>query len=75
MITDKQLQNLSKLSKEDLHLILQEIVTELLVPVTVKNWKQITGDKRTERAIYNAVNAGKIRSIEIDNHKFPYVNW
>jgi hypothetical protein len=75
MITEKQLRNLSKLSNDDLHKILQEIVTELLVPMSVEKWKEITGDKRTEKSIYNAIDRGDIKYCDIAGHKFPYVNW
>lgn len=75
MLEDEILKELYNLPQEILHKIMQELVNEILCPVSRGEWKTITGDKRCDKAIFNQIKKGKIKSIEIAGRKLPYVNW
>jgi hypothetical protein len=74
MITEKQLANLSSLSLEDKHAILQELVNEWLIPKTVYEYCEIMGIKGKEKTIYNRIQAGKLKGIVISGVQFVYMN-
>jgi len=75
MLEDEILEELYSLPQETLHKILQELVNELLCPVSRAKWKKIRSDKRCDKAIYNQIKSGKIKNIDIAGRRLPYVNW
>lgn len=74
MITDKQLANLSSLSCKDKEIILQELVKEGLCPVTIPKYCELMGMKGKEKTIYNRLEAGKLKGINISGVQFVYMN-
>ena len=72
MLTEKQIQNIRKLPKEDLISIMHECAEELGL-VSVKEYCQATGMNR--RTVYDYIQQNKIKCFEISKHKFPLVNY
>lgn len=75
MDKEEILKEIYNLSQEIQHEIMHELVNEVLCPVSRGDWKKITADNRCDKAIFNAIEKGKIKSIDIAGRKLPYVNW
>jgi len=72
MITDRQLENLNKLPKEDILVIMHECA-EILGMVSIKDYSNIMGMPR--RTIYDHITFEKIKTFQISEHKFPLINF
>lgn len=71
MLTEKQIENLSKLDTDTLIQIMHECA-ETLGLVTVDEYCKIIGTKR--RTAYDNIQKGRIKSININNHIFAIIN-
>lgn len=71
MLTEKQIENLSKLDPDTLIQIMHECA-EVLGLVSVDEYCKILGVKR--RTAYEHIKIGKIKSIIINNHIFAIIN-
>lgn len=72
MLTDKQIENIRNLQKEDLVSILHECA-EVLGIVSVDEYCQATGMKR--RTVYQLIKEKRIKSIKIAGHIYPMINY
>lgn len=72
MITEKQLCNIHKLSTDDCLLISRECAERAGV-VSVDEYSKTF--KIPKRTIYDHMNQGKIKYLEISSRKFPCVNF
>jgi hypothetical protein len=69
MITEQNINNLHKLSKEDVKIIMHECA-EILCVCDIKESEQILGKKK--RRIYQLMN--EENTFHIGIHKFPCIN-
>lgn len=71
MLTEKRLDNIHKLPKEDILKILHECA-EALGIVTVEEFSELA--HISKRTVYDHIEKKIIPSFEIGNHKFPLIN-
>jgi hypothetical protein len=72
MLTEKNIQAIDRMSKED-KLELLHICAEDLGLVSVKEFCFATGMAR--RTVYDHINLGKIKEFKISEHKFVLINY
>lgn len=71
MITEQQIDNISKLPPEDQFTILQICAEELAI-VSVDEYCKIMAEKK--RNVYYKIKQGTIKSLEISGKRYPVVN-
>jgi len=70
-MTENQLNNIHKLPKDDLIIILNECI-ESLGCVSVQEYSQIMD--MPKRTVYLKMKQGKIKFIKLSEHLFPIIN-
>ena len=72
MLSEKQLNSIHRLPKDDILAVMHECA-EALGCVSVPNYCEIVMTGR--RTVYQHITEGKINVFEIDGHKFPLINF
>ena len=73
MITEKQLNNIHKLSFTDASKVLEELIEHLGI-VSQSEYKEIMNYKKSRQMLRLEMNSGKIPSIKIGKTRYPIIN-